>query len=692
MKFKTILFSLTVLLLYSYSNAQIVSTETLLQEMVNRETLAKFPDPPFVLKQFSSYDRARTHPGVISWFSNWDRSMFIRKETNNGRTEQVMFNANGPGAIVRFWMTFAGEKAGKGILRIYFDNQTNPTIEGTPLEVLSGKLLTGEPLASSVSDSTNYEMRGHNLYLPLPYSSHCKVTYESENIKDAGAKTGGEAVYYNINYRTYQPEVKVVTFSYLELSKASSTLVNVQKLLGTRERGLDKITIKTCNISGKIAAGRTVTKTLTGSQAIRMIKLKLDPLVNPQSLRTTVLEIVFDGNRTVWCPLGDFFGTGYQLRSSNTWYSSVNPDGTLCAYWVMPFEHAAKIMIHNMGKDDMEIKDMEIVTTSWKWDEHSMHFGTSWHQFTHLQTGEMKDNEGNGGPFDINYVELTGKGIYVGDAITLFNTVYAWWGEGDEKIYVNGESFPSHIGTGTEDYYGYAWCRPEKFSNHPFIAQPDGSGNFNPGFTVDLRFRGLDGIPFTSSLKFDMEMWHWTRATINFAPVTFWYVLPGGKSNIEPDVAGVKAPVVLKRSDIISPDIKNGKIEGENMILTSYTGGDFSYQNSTRHNWSENMQVFWSDAKPADKLTLSFYADKASIQNVSAQFSLAKDYGIFRVYINGKPTNNIINLFNDSFTTRLISLGKFPLIKGENKLVFEVTGTSPDPKKAFLGFDFLLLN
>ena len=46
----------------------------------------------------------------------------------------------------------------------------------------------------------------------------------------------------------------------------------------------------------------------------------------------------------------------------------------------------------------------------------------------------------------------------------------AWWGEGDEKIYVDGEKFPSHFGTGTEDYYGYAWCSPEKF--YARLSQP----------------------------------------------------------------------------------------------------------------------------------------------------------------------------------------------------------------------------
>jgi hypothetical protein len=325
--------------------------------------------------------------------------------------------------------------------------------------LLSGKLLTGEPLASSVSDSTKYEMRGHNLYLPLPYSSHCKVTYESENIRDAGAKTGGEAVYYNIDYRTYSSNTKIVTFSFGELAKASSTLENVQKLLQLRERGLDKIATEKINISGKIAAGNSISKAISGNRAIRMIQIRVNPLANPQSLRTTVLEIIFDGERTVWCPLGDFFGTGYQLRYSNTWYSSVNPDGTLSVYWVMPFKQTAEVRIHNLGKEEFEIKAGEILSAPWKWDRNSMHFGTSWHQFTHLKTGRLNEVTGTMDPFDINYVELKGKGVYVGDAITLFNTAYAWWGEGDEKIYVNGETFPSSIGTGSEDYYGYAWCR-----------------------------------------------------------------------------------------------------------------------------------------------------------------------------------------------------------------------------------------
>ena len=47
---------------------------------------------------------------------------------------------------------------------------------------------------------------------------------------------------------------------------------------------------------------------------------------------------------------------------------------------------------------------------------------------------------------------------YVGNMYQISNPVPNWWGEGDEKIYIDGEKFPGTFGTGTEDYYGYAYC------------------------------------------------------------------------------------------------------------------------------------------------------------------------------------------------------------------------------------------
>src|SRR5689334_13146199 len=81
-----------------------VTMESLLSEMIDREMVARLPDPPYQSHEASSYDRRKVSPGDPSWFSNQDYSQFIRKEDHNGRTESVMMDAEGPGVITRFWM------------------------------------------------------------------------------------------------------------------------------------------------------------------------------------------------------------------------------------------------------------------------------------------------------------------------------------------------------------------------------------------------------------------------------------------------------------------------------------------------------------------------------------------------------------------------------------------------------------
>lgn len=671
------------------SPAKKVSFASLLNELGNRENIARYPAPEYTLAQFSSYDRATVKPGDSTWFANWDRSMFIREEAKENRIEYVMFDTTGPGAVVRFWMTFAGENSGEGILRFYLDGNPDPVMMGPAVNILSGDQVVNGPLATSVSEKTEYKMRGHNFYLPIPYSKSCKITYESKNIKDAGAKTGGESVYYNINYRTYK-NARVKTFTMDELVNDKTVLETVQKKFTSMYRGTENLKLSTRPIDVTINSGNFTTVSLpAGANAVRHLSLKLSSKNPEQALRSTILEIKFDGEQTVWSPVGDFFGTGYQIRPSNTWYTNVDSNGTLSAWWVMPYHKEATLILHNLNDVPVTVEGVAEIS-SWNWDKSSMHFGASWHQFTNLFTGEMKNNEGAGNPFDINYVELKGKGVYAGDAITLFNTVYAWWGEGDEKIYTEGEKFPSHIGTGTEDYYGYAWCRPETFSNHPFIAQPDGSGNFNPGYTVNLRFRGLDAIPFSNSLKFDMEMWHWTRANINFAPVTFHYMLPGGTSNIKPDAANAAKPVVIKRSDLISPLAINGIIEGEKMVVEKVTGGEIRYQNTKRYGWNDNMQLFWSGATVEDKLIVSFISEKEGTSEVMAALTCAPDYGKFVIKINGLETSSVTDLYSNKVEVKTINLGRFEIKKGRNVLEFIVAAArNNDKKSAFMGLDYL---
>jgi hypothetical protein len=62
-----------------------VTLESLLTEMVAYDAVARWPQPEFVCRQASSYDRASVAPDQPGWFANADQNQFIREEKIHGR-------------------------------------------------------------------------------------------------------------------------------------------------------------------------------------------------------------------------------------------------------------------------------------------------------------------------------------------------------------------------------------------------------------------------------------------------------------------------------------------------------------------------------------------------------------------------------------------------------------------------------
>ncbi|HAK94878.1 MAG TPA: DUF2961 domain-containing protein [Planctomycetes bacterium] len=670
----------------------VVDLGSLLDEMVDRDALARAPDPFFTCRQSSSYDRDTVAPDKEGWFANWDRSQFVRVEEREGRKEYVMHDAGGPGAIVHIWGTWHGPGGGpfsNGTLRVYIDGAAAPVIEGPAADVISGSAVVGPPLSESVSPSTPYAQRGHNLYLPIPYAKHCKITYSTAVPVDQGAKTG-EALYYQINYRTYASGTSVRSFTREDLAACKDKIATVGKRL--IESKPDPHLGARGPLRGTLGPGEhaTLDENMMGPKAIRSLWVRINAQDFPQALRSTILEIAFDGELCVWCPVGDFFGTGYFVKPFRTWYTQVTERGDMRAFWCMPFAESAEVTLRNLGSQPVEIDSLSMALSPWSWDDRSMHFHASWRQLTKVDTGPDKDMTGKGA-FDVNYVEVAGAGRYVGDTLVLFNGADAWWGEGDEKIYVDGETFPSHIGTGTEDYYGYAWCRPEYFEA-PFHAQPSGAGNLTAGFSVNSRYRGLDSIPFARSLRVDMELWHWRTTRMNFAPSAFWYARPGSRSNVAPDPASAALPVAREMEDVVEVVRVPGAIEGETLNVLERTGGSFEVQTIGNLGWSRNRQLWWIDGAPGDKLVIAFPVAESGRYRVEAELTKAVDYGIVQVLVNGAKAGEPIDLFAEKVGHVRADLGEFDLAAGANRLEVVITGANAKAvKRHMFGLDYLLL-
>ena len=662
------------------SAAPKVSVRSLLEEMVDREQITRFPDPAYTLRLHSSYDRETVSPNE-GWFANSDRSEFVRVETDRGRKEYVAMDAEGPGAIVRWWVTIAGSTDGSGIIRVYIDG--NLAVEGKVVDVLSGETLCAKPLSSSVSERTGYMHRGHNLYLPIPYAKSCKITYESDKVQN---KRDGEAFYYNIEARTYAAgSVEVEPFSLDVLKRDAVAISEINRRLAGAELGLLGLKAKTETFDGVIQPGQALTRTVKGEQAVRLLAMAIDNGKNQQALRSTVIEMAFDGQRTVWAPAGDFFGTGYQVSPYQMWYMGVRKAGLMEAAWVMPFSKECTLTVRNLGKEPVTISQSALVTAPYTWDKRrSMYFGAGWYEYN--KTPSRK----NGSHWDLNYLKLTGEGVLVGTGVTLFNTANAWWGEGDEKIFVDGEAFPSFIGTGSEDYYGYAWSNGNPF-DHPFIAQPEGVGAGRPGLVVNSRHRVLDAIPFKKSIQFDMEMWHSADTILNYAPVTCWYMRPDGTSNRSDESDLARLPVALSRRDIVPlQTIREGRLEAELLDLSA-TQGSAGLQSEEKYNWSGGKQFWWRGAKPGATANLDFAVEKAGKYNIKASITHAPDYGAADIAFNGNVVAPAYDAYAPRVENHVKDFGTVELKEGENRLSVKLTGANEKTQKdAFLfGIDYL---
>ncbi|MGJ8640499.1 MAG: glycoside hydrolase family 172 protein [Opitutaceae bacterium] len=496
--------------------------------MVDRDAVARFPEKDFRLKQHSSYNRASKTPDEPKgWFTNQDYNPkranthnFIRIEENNGRQEWVLMDHQAPGAIVRTWMPWLHQlKPNANItMRIYLDGATEPAIEGNMLGLFDGTGLIPYPFAHP-------SLRSAVSFFPIPYAKSCKVT------------TDKKPFFFQFTFREYDEGVPIETFTMKDFEAAKELTEETGKRLlspsAPRAGDPQSFSVRLDDQEEKSL------ELPSGVAAVRELSIKLGDYSDPNITRLVVLKMEFDGKETVWCPIGDFFGSGIGLNPMQGWYRTVAEDGMMTCRWVMPYQKGGKVSLVNLSGDPIDAA-LQVKTGDWTWDERSMYFNAAWRGQYPVPTRPFSD---------WNYVTLKGRGVYVGDTLTVMNPVESWWGEGDEKIWVDGEDFPSIFGTGTEDYYAYSWGgRSTDFYEHPFHAQPfankynklnrkpksDDSRN-TMGFSVETRSRALDTMPFGSSLQLDMEVWSGTDCDMGYQVGTYWYAFPDTTSNRKPE-------------------------------------------------------------------------------------------------------------------------------------------------------------
>jgi hypothetical protein len=644
--------------------ADTINVKSLLKEMVDFKNLAQRPEPFYKQAMASSYDRS-SHKGGKAWFNNLDRGQYVRTELKNGLKEHVLADLKGPGAITRFW---SANPTKENITRFYFDGESHPRFEVPLADLFNGKITFFSPEFSYISGT------GGNLYYPLPYAKSLKITIQE--------KDKPLSLYYEINYRTYSDTTAVETFDPNNTHTWQDVQLQVAQTLARPNstpapQGSNWISRKVTISPGekytlpKISGEKAVYNWSARILGTQQSKRWDDPHQAHNAYRFLILKMDFDDKKSIISPVGDFFGSAPGVNAYENLFFTVDESGRMTSRLLMPFKKSMDMSLTNAGQIPYEV-ELNLLIGPITFSDRTYHLRAQWSSLTR-DTWPF---------FDINFLDTTGEGKVVGSVYQISNTVLIWWGEGDQKIFIDGESFPSTFGTGTEDDYGFAYGYNQPFIR-PFHAQTRVDGPGSGGHISMNRWYVLDAYPYTRSIRFDQEIWHWMPCRPTWSYVVYWYAKPGTPGP-RPINVEVLRPVDLGiRENMLEP------YEGE-LLRFRTTGGIVEKQRLA--NCSRAEHLVWQNAKPGDRLKIHFTVPETGTYSIELNLCMSPDYGRHQISVNGVLVDHIIDQYSPVLFWLHPKLGLFHLKKGDNNLEVETLEANPNgTMKNLFGLDYIFL-
>jgi hypothetical protein len=253
--------------------------------------------------------------------------------------------------------------------------------------------------------------------------------------------------------------------------------------------------------------------------------------------RLTIMRIYWDDEKTpsVEAPVGDFFCQGWdQFAQVSSMPIAVNPGSGFNSYWPMPFRKHCRITLDNMNRDSMLVfYSIDYTLTKVAKDDAYFH-------------AQYRCNDPNSKDYHSIYTiidGIKGKGQYVGTYMAWGVNNWGWWGEGEIKMFIDGDKkLPTINGTGTEDYFlgSYGFGTPEDpttkyttpFVGVPQVIKPDKANKQKYDRIGMYRWHIMDPVRFKTDLKVTMEDLGWKDygqtyldQKSNISSVAYWYQL-----------------------------------------------------------------------------------------------------------------------------------------------------------------------
>ena len=643
---RALLFALGLTSSLTAQQAERWDLPAMLRRQVQLDWLWQSPPRGERCVQFSSYDRSSDlgPADQAAWYANNDRGHYLRIEERSSGKEHVMVDVSGPGCLTRLW---SANPTGT----LHFD------IDGDRVWSVDFALLCSGEMPGVPAPLAGMRARGGNVYLPLLFGARLQISSTQPDL------------YYLADVLILPEGAEVTPFqpSHLEQHSAAIARAAAESGAPAGRRGA---------AVGQVAAGSLVEAMSVGVEGPETARLDVQ--------RRARLVVQCGDETTVDVPLLAFFATGPDGRPWQGASLGWMPQGDAYSNFPMPFPDGGSVQVVVDGDDRGVSFPISLSVVTDAVGRGALLFRAGYHLVRAQPTR----------PFSEHVVlDARGCGRFVGCSLLVRNPSRLWWGEGDEKIFVDGEAHPSWFGTGTEDYFGYAWCDPTTFQA-PYHAQVRCDGPNNYGFTQLHRTQILDSVPFQESLRFGLERWHWVEdTTIDYETVAYWYGSPGAISGLPP------VPRAAQRALGALPPPKflavEGAIEGESLRVLSCSGGSNLVQNLVffEGKFSRDAQRWWIDGKVGDTLALGVPVPAAGRYRVRLVMTRADDFAKVQVSFGGLSLAAPFDGYAvDVQPSAPLVLGEVDLAAGEAPLTLTIVGKNPAAKERMMvGLDYLLL-
>ena len=401
-----------------------------------------------------------------------------------------------------------------------------------------------------------------------------------------------------------------------------------------------------------------------------------------------LLRIYYDGNErpAVEAPVGDFFANCFGKRSEVVSLPVVVEGGDAYnCFWRMPFRKSIKIEIINQSAD----KQIRLLYYNIDWikkdkiSDDTPYFYAQYKQEYPVEQGH-----------DYVILDTEGKGQYVGTVLAVRTRSPAWFGEGDEKVYIDGEQKQSIQGTGTEDYFLCAWGL-KKFSGPYFGVPYFDQWSIIGGHTSAYRWHINDPIVFNKSIKFTIEHFGWMSEDENpkgertswnerqddYSSVAFWYQTGIPTFSARAPSAKERALPNLDRVIVMAKDFLGRQHHGPGKAKPQLLGELYPQpQMIYRPTRSDDAWVeFPVEVKTKEPLRLLVNATRAP------------DYGIYQAYLDDIPIGKPLDLYNDKVDNFEFHLLDFWPEPGKYTFTLECVGKNNKSEGFGLGLESVRL-